>query len=75
MDLDELRERLRTAYDRSSDATHNLVIEFAQRLQELYPDHNRYRAYHLLVGSTATHVCDRDDFPEHEVEAFVRSLA
>ncbi len=49
--------------------------EFVDNLKKKYPDCEKYRFYHLFVGSTPWEDCPKFDFPgEDSIEKFIESL-
>jgi len=49
--------------------------EFVDNLKKKYSDCEKYRLYHLFIGSTPWEDCPKFDFPgEDSVEKFIESL-
>lgn len=66
---------LRQAYCRNLLETNRRICAFVRQLRGVYADCERYRYYHLLVGSTPTARSRELDFPRAEVEHFLESLS
>lgn len=50
-------------------------IEFVDNLKKKYPDYEKYRLYHLFVGSTPWEDCPKFDFlGEDSIENLINSL-
>lgn len=71
---EQLVTRLRQAYCRDLIETNERICRFVKRLRAAYPYCERYRFYHLLVGSTPTADCSDCDLPAREIERFVEAL-
>ena len=51
------------------------IVDFGQHLQKEYPEFQKYRLYHFLVGSSPKEECVNFDFPdENSVEVFINKL-
>jgi len=50
-------------------------VEFVDNLKKKYSDYEKYRLYHLLIGSTPWEDCPKFDFPgEDSIEKLINSL-
>ena len=71
----ELRQQLADAYDCDLEGTQAQIALFAEQLRNKYADWQRYRYYHILVGSTPVESQTPGDFPDADVATFLLSLS
>lgn len=75
-------EYIRGVFDRIEDRIksgdqkpYNSMIEHALKLKKTHPDHENYRLYHLIIGSTPRGECPEFDFTGNDaILPFIEKL-
>jgi hypothetical protein len=75
----ELKQLFKEAYTNTKDKSgfYNKIVQKAQDLKTKYPEekYEDYEMWHVLIGSTPTGSFSKFDFPEREIEEFIRSAS